>query len=100
MVAAPAITRYNGARGAKIAGSPASGYSTGQSMAAVEEVLNSQLPSGYTYEWIDQSRDEKSAGNSSFIMFGISLVFVYLCLSALYESWTCRWASSSPYLPL
>lgn len=88
MVAAPAITRYNGARGAKIAGSPASGYSTGQSMAAVEEVLNSQLPSGYTYEWIDQSRDEKSAGNSSFIMFGISLVFVYLCLSALYESWT------------
>jgi len=86
--AAPVITRFNAARGAKIAGSPASGYSTGQAMAAIEEVLNNNLPSGYTYEWVDQSRDEKKAGNASFLMFGISLVFVYLCLSALYESWT------------
>jgi len=86
--AAPVITRFNGARGAKIAGSPASGYSTGQAISAIEEVLNSQLPSGYTYQWTDQSRDEKAAGSSSFLMFGISLVFVYLCLSALYESWS------------
>ena len=86
--AAPVITRFNGARGANIAGSPASGYSTGQAISAIEEVLNSQLPSGYTYQWTDQSRDEKAAGSSSFLMFGISLVFVYLCLSALYESWS------------
>lgn len=85
---APVITRFNGARGAKIAGSPASGVSTGQAISAIEEVLNANLPSGYTYEWVDQSRDEKAAGSSSFMMFGISLVFVYLCLSALYESWT------------
>lgn len=85
---APVITRFNGSRGAKIAGSPASGYSTGQAISAIEEVLNANLPSGYTYEWVDQSRDEKAAGSSSFMMFGISLVFVYLCLSALYESWT------------
>ena len=93
---APVITRFNGSRGAKIAGSPASGVSTGQAISAIEEVLNANLPSGYTYEWVDQSRDEKAAGSSSFMMFGISLVFVYLCLSALYESWTCRWVSSSP----
>ena len=85
---APVITRFNGSRGAKIAGSPASGVSTGQAISAIEEILNSQLPSGYTYEWVDQSRDEKAAGSSSFMMFGISLVFVYLCLSALYESWS------------
>jgi len=85
---APVITRFNGSRGAKIAGSPASGVSTGQAISAIEEVLNANLPSGYTYEWVDQSRDEKAAGSSSFMMFGISLVFVYLCLSALYESWT------------
>lgn len=85
---APVITRFNGSRGAKIAGSPASGVSTGQAISAIEEVLNANLPSGYTYEWVDQSRDEKAAGSSSFLMFGISLVFVYLCLSALYESWT------------
>ena len=60
--AAPVITRFNGARGAKIAGSPASGYSTGQAISAIEEVLNSQLPSGYTYQWTDQSRDEKAFG--------------------------------------
>lgn len=83
---APVITRFNGSRGAKIAGSPASGVSTGQAISAIEEVLNANLPSGYTYEWVDQSRDEKAAGSSSFMMFGISLVFVYLCLSALYES--------------
>lgn len=85
---APVITRFNGSRGAKIAGSPASGVSTGQAISAIEEVLNANLPSGYTYEWVDQSRDEKAAGSSSFMMFGISLVFVYLCLSALYESWS------------
>lgn len=85
---APVITRFNGSRGAKIAGSPANGVSTGQAISAIEEVLNANLPSGYTYEWVDQSRDEKAAGSSSFMMFGISLVFVYLCLSALYESWT------------
>lgn len=88
MQAPATITRFNAARGAKFAGSPASGYSTGQAITAVENVLNTQLPTGYTYEWVDQSRDEKSAGNSAVIMFGISLVFVYLCLSALYESWS------------
>ena len=86
--APPVITRFNNARGAKIAGAPASGYTTGQAISAIEEVLNANLPSGYTYEWVDQSRDERNAGSSSYMVFAASLIFVYLCLSALYESWS------------
>lgn len=84
----PVITRFNNARGAKIAGSPATGYSTGDAMSAIDEVLKQNLPSGYTYEWVDQSRDERDAGSSSYMIFAVSLIFVYLCLSALYESWS------------
>lgn len=86
--APPVITRFNNARGAKIAGSPATGYSTGDAMSAIDELLKQNLPSGYTYEWVDQSRDERDAGSSSYMIFAVSLIFVYLCLSALYESWS------------
>lgn len=57
-------------------------------MSAIDEVLKQNLPSGYTYEWVDQSRDERDAGSSSYMIFAVSLIFVYLCLSALYESWS------------
>ena len=84
----PVITRFNNARGAKIAGSPATGYSTGDAMSAIDEVLKQNLPSGYTYECVDKSPDERDAGSSSYMIFAVSLIFVYLCLSALYESWS------------
>lgn len=82
------VTRYNGVSAAKISGSPAAGYSTGQAMDALEEVAKETLPSTYNYEWVDQSREEKSSGGSSLIVFGISIIFVFLCLAALYESWS------------
>lgn len=82
------MTRFNGARAIKIAGDPAPGYSTGQAMTALEEVAKETLPSTYTFEWVDQSRDEIEAGSRSTQIFIISLVFVFLCLAALYESWT------------
>lgn len=82
------MTRFNGARAIKIAGDPAPGYSTGQAMTALEEVAKETLPTSYTYEWVDQSRDEIEAGSRSTQIFIISLVFVFLCLAALYESWT------------
>ncbi len=82
------MTRFNGARAVKIAGDPADGYSTGQAMAAIEEVAKEVLPNTYTYEWTGQSRDEIEAGNRSTQIFIISLIFVFLCLAALYESWT------------
>jgi HAE1 family hydrophobic/amphiphilic exporter-1 len=84
----PAITRFNGASAFKIAGTPADGYSTGQAMAALEEVAHEVLPTTYTYEWTDQSRDEREAGDQAYGLYAISLVFVFLVLCALYESWT------------
>ncbi len=82
------LTRYNGASAFKIAGDPAPGYSSGQAMAALEEVAAEVLPVTYTMEWADQSRDEIEAGSRSTQIFIISLIFVFLCLAALYESWT------------
>lgn len=82
------MTRFNGARAIKIAGDPAAGYSTGQAMKALEECAAQTLPNSYTYEWVDQSRDEIEAGDSSVKIYIISLIFVFLCLAALYESWT------------
>ncbi len=86
------MTRFDGARAMKISGDPAEGYSTGEAMAAIEEVIEETLPRTYTYEWVDQSRDEVEAGSSSTKIFIISLIFVFLCLAALYESWTIPFA--------
>ena len=82
------MTRFNGASAINISGDPASGYSSGQAMAAIEEVAKEVLPNTYTYEWTGQSLDEIEAGSRSTQIFIISLIFVFLCLAALYESWT------------
>jgi len=89
---APAtITRYNGVKAVKISATAASGYSSGQAMAALEEVATT-LPSGYTYEWSGQSREEASSGNQTPIVFGMAIIFAFLCLTALYESWSVPFA--------
>lgn len=82
------MTRFNGASAIEISGDPASGYSSGQAMAAIEEVAKQVLPNTYTYEWTGQSLDEIEAGSRSTQIFIVSLIFVFLCLAALYESWT------------
>ena len=84
----PSVTRFNGVSAFKIAGSPAAGYSSGQAMIALQEVAAEVLPNNYTYQWVDQSRDEIEAGNNSSKILAISLVLVFLCLAALYESWS------------
>jgi len=89
---APAtITRYNGLKAVKISATQASGYSSGQAMTALEEVAKT-LPSGYSYEWSGQSREEKLSGDQSFIVFGMAITFTFLCLAALYESWSVPFA--------
>ncbi|HEY3423837.1 MAG TPA: efflux RND transporter permease subunit, partial [Negativicutes bacterium] len=89
---APAtITRYNGLKAVKISATQASGYSSGQAMTALEEVAKT-LPSGYSYEWSGQSREERLSGNQSFIVFGMAITFAFLCLAALYESWSVPFA--------
>ena len=87
-----AVKRFNGFRSVMVGGNPAPGYSTGQVIQALEEVAVQSLPQGYSYEWADQSREEKVSGGRTPILFGLALLFVFLCLAALYESWTVPFA--------
>lgn len=87
-----AIKRFNGFRAVQVGGSPAPGYSSGQVMAALEEVAAQTLPNTYGYEWADQSREEKLSGQRAPIVFGFAILFVFLCLAALYESWSIPFA--------
>lgn len=82
------IQRFNGYRAIQLSGNPASGYSSGQVMAALEEIAAQTLPAQFSYEWSDQSREEKISGGRAPVLFGFSLLFVFLCLAALYESWS------------
>jgi multidrug efflux pump len=79
--------RYNGYPAMRISGAPAPGYSTGAAMAEMER-LAAQLPQGFGYEWTGQSREEKLAGAQAMILYGFAILAVFLCLAALYESWS------------
>jgi multidrug efflux pump len=79
--------RYNGYPTMRIAGDAASGVSTGEAMAEMER-LAAKLPAGFAFEWTGQSREERLAGATAIYLFGFSLLAVFLCLAALYESWT------------
>ncbi len=82
------ISHYDVYRSIEINGSAKDGYSSGQAIDALKEVAAQTLPVGYGYEFSGMSREEIKAGNSSIYIFGISIVFVFLFLSALYESWS------------
>ncbi len=79
--------RYNGYPAVRIAGDAAPGYSTGDAMAEMER-LAAQLPPGFGYEWTGQSREEKLAGSQAMVLYGFAVLAVFLCLAALYESWS------------
>ena len=83
--------RYNGYPTMRIAGEPAPGQRTGAAMAEMERLV-SQLPSGFAYEWTGQSREEKLSGSTAIYLFAFSLLAVFLCLAALYESWSIPFA--------
>lgn len=85
---APLITHYNMFRSAEVDGNSAAGYSSGEAIAALREVADKVLPSGYGYTFSGLSREEINAGSSTFAIFALSIVFVFLFLSALYESWS------------
>lgn len=84
---APLIAHYNLFRTAEINGSPAEGYSSGQALEALREVADKVLPEGYGYEFSGLSREELNAGSSTVYIFTLSILFVFLFLAALYESW-------------
>ncbi|WPG37233.1 efflux RND transporter permease subunit [Variovorax sp. EBFNA2] len=79
--------RYNGYPAIRISGDAAPGQSTGAAMAEMEK-LAGQLPQGFGFEWTGQSREEKLAGSQAMILYGFAILAVFLCLAALYESWS------------
>jgi multidrug efflux pump len=83
----PKLERYDGVPSIEIMGSPAPGQSTGTAMAAMEEIAR-KLPAGFGYEWTGLSYEEKKSGSETGLLYGGSLIVVFLCLAALYESWS------------
>ncbi|HOM13061.1 MAG TPA: efflux RND transporter permease subunit [Rubrivivax sp.] len=81
------LIRYNGYPSMRIAGDAAPGVSTGAAMAEMER-LAARLPAGFGFEWTGQSREERLAGATALYLFAFSLLAVFLCLAALYESWS------------
>ncbi|RDI99732.1 hydrophobe/amphiphile efflux-1 family RND transporter [Dyella solisilvae] len=84
----PALTRYNGYAAVEIVGNEAPGYSTGQAMAALQGIVENDLPRGFGSDWTGQSYQEILAGNSATLLMVLSIFIVFLCLAALYESWS------------
>jgi hydrophobic/amphiphilic exporter-1 (mainly G- bacteria), HAE1 family len=87
VVAPPLITLYNLYPSATIVGGPARGFSSGQAIAAMEQIARRVLPSDVSFEWTAMSYQEKITGNQLYYVFGLSVLLVYLCLAGQYESW-------------
>ncbi|MDE1163954.1 MAG: efflux RND transporter permease subunit [Pseudomonas sp.] len=83
----PKLARYNGVEGMEILGSPAPGYSTGDAMAEVERIA-AKLPKGVGISWTGLSYEERLSGSQAPALYAISMLMVFLCLAALYESWS------------
>ncbi|QKF77029.1 efflux RND transporter permease subunit [Arcobacter defluvii] len=87
VVGADIVERFNLFQAAKVSGQPAPGYSSGDSLKAIEEVANEVLPEGYTISWTGTAYQEKQVGGSSAQAFIFGIVFLFLILCALYERW-------------
>jgi hydrophobe/amphiphile efflux-1 (HAE1) family protein len=88
VVGPPALIRYNNLRAVTVQGGPAAGVSSGQALKVMEEVAARTLPPGYAGEWTDTAFQEKRAEGKTAIILGFAVLFAYLFLVALYESWT------------
>ena len=87
------LNRFNMFQSISVTGTPAPGYSSGQAIAAIENIAAEYLPQGYGFEYAGMTREEAgSSGNTTAIIFGLCLLFVYLLLSAQYESYIIPWA--------
>jgi multidrug efflux pump len=83
----PKLARYNGVEAMEVLGSPAPGYSTGEAMAEVEAIAK-KLPAGVGISWTGLSYEERLSGSQAPALYALSLLMVFLCLAALYESWS------------
>ncbi len=88
---APRLERYNGVPAVEIMGQSAPGYASGEAMAAMEGIM-AQLPAAITHAWTGVSFEERSSGNLAPLLYALSLIVVFLCLAALYESWAIPFA--------
>jgi hydrophobe/amphiphile efflux-1 (HAE1) family protein len=82
------ITRYNNYRSVTVNGSPAAGISSGTALAAMTDISNATLPAGYTFEWTGTAYQEHEASGQTGTILALAVLFAYLFLVALYESWT------------
>jgi len=82
------LPRYNGYSAVEIVGTSAAGFSTGQAMQTLQGIVNEKLPQGFDADWTGQSYQEVLAGSSATTLMALSIVVVFLCLAALYESWS------------
>ena len=82
------ITRYNNYRSVTVNGGPAAGVSSGTALAAMTEISDATLPAGYSFEWTGTAFQEQQASGQTGIILGLAILFAYLFLVALYESWT------------
>jgi multidrug efflux pump len=88
VVADPALTRYNGYPAIEITGSNAPNKSSGEAMAEMQKIVKGSAPHGFGYDWAGQSLQELLSGAQAPMLFALSILVVYLCLAALYESWS------------
>lgn len=87
VVGAPKLDRYNGVPSMKIAGAPAPGSTTGEAMQVMQQI-GSQLPAGIGFDWSGTSYEERLSASQAGLLFTLSILVVFLCLAALYESWS------------
>jgi multidrug efflux pump len=85
--ASPRLERYNGVPSVNVQGMPAPGVSSGVAMAEMEKLV-AQLPAGIGFEWTGLSVEERESGSQTTVLYAISVLIVFLCLAALYESWS------------
>jgi multidrug efflux pump len=88
VVGAPSLTRYNGYPAVEITGANAAGHSSGEAMQAMQTIIDRELPRGFGNDWAGQSLQELISGAQAPMLFALSILVVYLCLAALYESWS------------
>ena len=86
------INRFNMYTSISVNGSPASGYTSGQAMKAIEETAAQNLPAGYSYEYSGMTREQNNQSNTTIYVFALCLLFIYLLLAAQYESYILPWA--------
>jgi multidrug efflux pump len=94
VIAPPSLQRFNGFSAMQIVGSNnlAAGYSSGDAMKEMSRIVAEKLPPGFGLDWAGQSLQEIRAGAEAPLLFGLSILVVFLCLAALYESWATPWA--------